>query len=193
VRVLVVPQAPPLEEPITPTQLEALARIIPADREATLWPGYISAARQQVEHDTERILISTDCLVIVAYDLDPWFTPTPGPLVVHGPATVTAARRVTRDNLSFTLAPSSYRIVGADVHLYPPARSTDRIEYEVTLGRASAEELAALDPSLVHAVGIAAVHYVTSGRDLVAIGADAAELPLTYHDAIQSYRVESLA
>jgi hypothetical protein len=45
----------------------------------------------------------------------------------------------------------------------------------------------------VLAVGLLAAHYVTSGRDLAVVGTTAAAMPMGYADAIQAYRVESLA
>jgi uncharacterized phiE125 gp8 family phage protein len=192
-------QGPPLEEPITVAQLEALVRLAPVGAEPSVWPGFISAARQQVEHDTERVLISTPYLVTVVYDDEPWYTPevpplrmAPIPIVSRVQAVRTALVR-TRFGTSYPLSTLAYRHEAGTVAMHAAPRTIDRIEFEMDLGWPDAATLAVIAPSLVQAVGILAVHYVTSGRDLVAMGLAPAEIPFTYRDAIQAWRVESVA
>jgi hypothetical protein len=203
-RTKIEPLGPPLEEPLTPTQLEALARIVPGDEEATLWPGYISAARQQAEHDTERIFIATPCLITVASDDAPWSwpdVPTPGPqqkwIDVPIPGLVREVQAATLRTVDGRTQPfvalTQWRIVRERLQVYPPPSGADRIEFEATLGRPDAATFASLDPILAHAVNVLAVHYVTSGRDMVAVGLSAEDMPFSYRDAIQAYRLESLA
>jgi len=197
VRILIEALGPPLEEPLTVWQLEALVRLEPLGSESTVWPGYISAARQQVEHDTERILIATPCLVTVAYDDEPWSTPEAPqwrrvPLVSRVQAVRTATAR-TRVGAAYPLPAWSFRHQGGALTIAAPAATTDRIEFEVVLGWEDAATLASLAPGLIQAVGVLAVHFVTHGRDLVAMDGAPVEMPFAYRAAIQPWRVESIA
>lgn len=98
-----------MAEPVTVDEVLALARIVPGDEELALVPGIISAAREQVEKDTDLVLLD-----------------------------------------------------------------------------------ATVPPLLKHWVGVLAAHFLLN-RDIVAVGTIAQVLPQGYADAINRFRVESLA
>lgn len=100
-----------MAEPVTVEEVLALGRVTPGDEELALVPGFISAARQQVEKDTDLVLL----------------------------------------------------------------------------------DAAVVEPLLKHWVGILAVHYMSAARDLVAVGTVAPLVPLGYQEAMDRFRVESLA
>jgi uncharacterized phiE125 gp8 family phage protein len=169
----------PTAEPLTADELKARARHNRTDEDALL-PGFIAAARQQVECDTERALLSQTWRASVAtggiYGLS-W-----PPLQAVTTVTQSLAGVVT------TLDPSLYTVdLPSGVITLPVVEGTSYVIDYV----AGAADVTQLPPLLVQAVGILAVHYLTLGRDL-ASSVTLVPVPQNYLDAVQPFRAVSV-
>jgi uncharacterized phiE125 gp8 family phage protein len=169
---------PPAIEPITPTELLDRARLTGSDAEGTpLLADYIAAARAQVEQDTGCALLSQT--IAVGFDYAPRFLPWP-PL--QAIAQVTA---VDGNGVSQPIDPTTYWVDTLSM----PARigwttaPAGPVTFELLVGWT----LPTLPPPLKQAVGLLASHYLTYGRDRVAIGSGVAEMPAGYAEAIAPY------
>jgi uncharacterized phiE125 gp8 family phage protein len=177
-KVPAVPIAGPSLEPITPDQLKARARHDRTDEDGLL-PDYIKAARQQVECDTERALLTQSWRAAV----------TAGGTVALPWAPLQSITAVTEiiNGVQRVLAPSEYTVILATgVITLPVIDGSYVLDYI-----AGAVDVSALPPLLVQAVGILAVHYLTLGRDLVS-SATLVPVPQTYLDAVQPFRAVSV-
>lgn len=168
----------PAEEPMTPDQLKARARHDRSDEDALL-PDYIRAARQQVELDTERALLTQSWRASIA---------SGGVVALPWPPLqdITEVLQVI-GGVSTVLEPAAYAVdYASGVMTLPVIDGGYLVEYV-----AGAESVALIPPLLLQAVGILAVHYLTLGRDLVSAGAFV-PVPQNYLDAIQPFRPVSV-
>lgn len=168
----------PTWEPISPDELKMRARHDRADEDRLL-DGFIRAARQHVERDTD-----------LAIPRQTWRATTDqsGTVVLPRPPLleVTEVSALHQDGTTSVLDPSNYYVV-TDAS---PARIVLPGGFAGFVITYDAGWPTALDvpPLLAHAVGILAVHYLTLGRDLVSMGV-LAEVPQTYLDAVQPFRL----
>lgn len=171
----------PTTEPITVEDLKKRARHDRTDEDGLL-PGYIAAARQQVEQDTEMALLSQTwrATVPVAGTSAPFVIELPHPPV----QTVLTVTAHASDGTATPIPPAGYTVLPTALIVRTPPAGTGALVIDYVAGRASA---GALPPLLVHAVGILAVHYLTLGRDLVSAGG-LVPVPQNYLDAIQPFR-----
>jgi uncharacterized phiE125 gp8 family phage protein len=183
------------DEPLQPADLLALARIVAGDEETALLPGYISAARQQVEQDTGRALVNT--VQDVYADVLPSDTPV---LLPWPPLQSLIVLDWTDDTGTVTpIDPTAYlvdpvsapaRFAWTDPSAVPrTVRSVAGWHVQQRVGWTPTT----LPPLLRQAVGLLAAHMLTTGRDLTVIGATVEDMPYGYAAAIAPYRLEVLA
>jgi uncharacterized phiE125 gp8 family phage protein len=167
--------AGPRSEPVTVEWLKKKARIDRTD-EDDLLAGYIAAAREQFERDTDLTLgTQTWSAQITNF--------AGGALVLpHGPLQAIVAV-VGRDahGVETGIAPTQYQFaVGPPARIYlPPAWSTYAIVYETGM---------VVTPLIEQAIGLLAAHFATQGRD--AVTAETTTLmPFGYTEAMARFRV----
>jgi uncharacterized phiE125 gp8 family phage protein len=167
----------PAVEPITPAELLDRARLTGSDAEGSaLLADYIAAARAQVEQDTGCALLSQT--IVVAFDGTPTVLPWPPLQAVASASCPDAA------GLPQPIDPATFRVDSVSV----PARIawTTPPAGPVTLELLVGWTQATLPPPLKQAVGLLATHYLTYGRDRVAVGG-VVEMPAGYAEAIAPY------
>lgn len=174
--VTTTPLGPPLEEPITVDHLIALARLDRRD-EDDLLPGFISAARQQFELDTDRSVVSRPWRASVVDVVQGGLVALPWPPL----QSVTTVTGYDAAGGATVIDPALYWIVpAADGVWLPTGWSIWTIDY--VAGVAAAD----VPPVTVRAIGSLAAHYATAGRDLVGTGTDV--LPMGYQEAVDRVR-----
>ncbi len=170
---------PPAVEPITPAELLERARLTGSDAEGSaLLTDYIAAARAQVEQDTGCALLTQT--IAVAFDGLPTTLPWP-PL-----QSVTSAAWVDAAGVPQPIDPATYRVDTLSVPariLWGTVPGSGPVTLELIVGW-TAETL---PPPLKQAVGLLATHYLTYGRDRVAVGGGVVEMPAGYCEAIAPY------
>lgn len=168
---------PPATEPITPTELLERARLKGSDAEGNpLLVDYIAAARGQVEQDTGCALLTQT--IAVGFDGMPVRLPWP-PLQA-----IVRVTAIDADGLSYEVDPLTYQV---DTLSMPARVFWARAPGPVTLELLVGWTPATLPPPLKQSVGLLASHYLTYGRDRVAVGAGVAEMPAGYAEAIAPY------
>jgi uncharacterized phiE125 gp8 family phage protein len=169
---------PPAVEPITPAELLDRARLAGSDAEGSpLLTDYIAAARAQVEQDTGCALLTQT--IAVAFDGVPTTLPWP-PLQA-----VTSATSIDAAGVAQPIDPATYRLdtLSLPARLLWTVVPSGPVTLELTVGWTPET----LPPPLKQAVGLLATHYLTYGRDRVAVGVSVAEMPAGYDEAIAPY------
>jgi uncharacterized phiE125 gp8 family phage protein len=186
--------AEPDDEPITPEQLQELARVLVADQEPGLMDGYIKAARQHVERDTGLALITQS--VSVGFDRLPTGQPVDLPIApvqgVEGFSYFdTSGDPHELDATAYAVDIDSRPARIALLTVPPDARAFQAYALRLTVGFGDAPD--DVPAPLVHAVGLLATHYLQAGRDPLVIGTIVAPMPFGYDDDVQPYRLVTIA
>ncbi len=183
-------------EPITLEELMALARV--DDTELGLMPGFIAAARQTVERKTD--------LTLVVTAVEVWFDAmAPVVALPYPPLTVIdAVSWIDTDDVPHAV-PAGYYLadtVSLPGRLVwtPPADfvpdvdgATPRASQAWHVVYQAGYTAATMPPTLKWAVGALAVNYLAAGRDVLAMGRAASEMPLGLEYALQPFRLETMA
>jgi uncharacterized phiE125 gp8 family phage protein len=179
-RVSAVLVTPPAIEPISLEDLKLRARHDRTDEDALLL-GFIQAARQQVERDTDRALLTQTWRAVVVAPYGPIEVPWP-PLQAVTKVTVQTAEGTS------VLDPSLYVVdtVSAPGRVLISGMGAAAVEIEYVAGW---PDVAHLPPLLVHAVGLLAAHYLTVGRDLATVGTIISTTVAGYAEAVAPYRL----
>lgn len=178
----------PAAEPITVEQLEALGRLDRPD-ERELYPGFIAAARDQVERDIDWVLVDQ------VWDA---FFPAVAPgealrLPKYPATTLVTIRGLDANGLEVdNLDPTTWTLQG---NLAWPTATGIWPAGVIWVIRAhyGVANPALLPPLLVQVIGTLAAHKATAGRDLVALGHIVAPLPFGYDEAITPFRRVTVA
>jgi uncharacterized phiE125 gp8 family phage protein len=195
-RSTVTPRA--ITEPITVEELLALARIVPGDEETPLCPGYISAARQQVERDTDLGIAQASYVVT----FDAWPASTVLELPYPPLVSVESVIWTDTDNVEHTVPATSYvvdtvsvpgRIIWTPAADWQPPATEPRAYAAWAVTFTAGYDTTTIPPLLKWAVGLLASHYLTTGRDLTIVGTSGMEMPMGYAEAIRPFRLESVA
>jgi uncharacterized phiE125 gp8 family phage protein len=198
VNLLVVP---PTEEPLTLQQGKLRAGLDWADGDPRddLMKGFISVARERVEHDSGRALltqtrrVSYDVLQRPVIEL---------PALARPVQQVTAITTTDFYGVDAIIDPSLYVVdleAGRIYFSWPGARVYWNLrpfkawQIDVIVGRVDAADLLARDPSLVHAVGMLTAHYATTARDVAIVGTIVQKTPLGYEYLLEPYQSVTVA
>jgi uncharacterized phiE125 gp8 family phage protein len=189
---------PPNEDDVlTVAQLKERARILPGDEESDeLYQSYIAAARMQVERDTgfalstRTLAVGYDRLDLGAYQI-PYppcqdvtsviYMDVEGGSTDLGPEVIAQLDRVSMPARVTFLS-------GAFAGLAAPS-SMQPLGLVITAGFAQGET----PDAFRFLVGLLASHYVTAGRDRVALGGDRMDvMPAGYTELVNALRLETL-
>jgi len=184
---------PPEFEPLTLEEAKLRAGFVwvAGDERDALLRSFISAARAKVEMDTGLAL--PEQTRDVRFD----YLATDEPILLPGVCAplqqVLEAYTIAADGTAIPLDPAGYVIDSmsnpARVLITSAVAGTSMtfqpFGLKIVAGWKTAAEI---PPLLVHAVGLLATHYLTLGRDIMALGTIATELPLGYEHVISGYR-----
>jgi uncharacterized phiE125 gp8 family phage protein len=180
----------PVPEPITVDELQAIARIVAGDEELALCPGYIQAAREQVERDTDLRLVARQYIATYDAYAVTWPLPLPYPPLVS----VEQVAWTDGAGLQTVVPPSEYLVDVGRVPgylLWNPSwqpRPLRALAVTFTSGYVPT----ALPGLLKFAVGVLAAHYLTTGRDAVTTLGSLVVMPHGYQEAIDRSRLVTL-
>jgi hypothetical protein len=212
-----VVSTPPAEEPLTLDEAKVLAGVVwdTGDPREAMVTGFIAAARDQVERDTQLPLLTQTIDLSLrgvqglpaasggswwGIDVYPW----PGPpdatiALVRAPGrlqSVTWVESLDDAGTTVTLDPATYRVDTDRGTIAPLSGSwpSTRLAVRYVAGWTSAAGLKTAVPLLVHALGLLVAHYMTLGRDLAVLERGSLlTIPQGYQDAIASFAPVTLA
>lgn len=184
------------EDVLTVAELNERARILPGDEESDeLCKSYIAAAIQQVERDTGYALPTQT--LSVTYDL----APAPGETLLVPWPPLQAITAMQGFNANGDLVPIDiedpqqiryidFASMPARVLVGPAFNPGSAYGTWLTITAGWTKEQ--LPAQFKFAVGLAAAHFLTIGRDRVALGVSVAEMPAGYREAVDSLRLVEL-
>ncbi len=191
---------PPAIEPLTRTQAKLRAGLdwVDGDPRDELIDQFLAAARAKVEQDTGLALLEQTRDVYLDAVSDYAITL---PALSRPLKSITSVQTIDTAGATNTFGATNYVVdlYGGRIALaYGAAWPTDLRPFQpwvirIVAGYASAAELLAAHPLLVHAVGLLVAHYATAGRDLTTAGTIITTTPQGYDEAIASYVPVELA
>jgi uncharacterized phiE125 gp8 family phage protein len=181
-------------EPLTVDQGKLRAGLgwAAGDPRDDLMAGFISAARQRVEHDTGLALLTQTRRVLFDLLLSPLIVL---PAQARPVQEVISIQTTDYYGNTTTIDPAQYVVDLEDGRIffkpgggiYWGLRPFQGWQIDLVAGRVDVADLTARDPALIQAVGLLVAHSATLGRDIASVGLRIIEIPEGYLRLLEAY------